>query len=99
IRAGAKGYTYDNGFIHSKTAVIDGVACAIGTANWDIRSFKLNFETDAFVYDETFGRKMDELMRKEMEEKCTLVTVEMYNNRPKWIKFKEGICRLVSPLL
>ena len=36
---------------------------------------------------------------KEMEEKCTLVTVEMYNNRPKWIKFKEGICRLVSPLL
>ena len=99
IRAGAKGYTYDNGFIHSKTAIIDGVASAIGTANWDIRSFKLNFETDAFVYDESFGQKMDEIMLREMEEKCTLVTVEMYNNRPKWIKFKEGICRLVSPLL
>lgn len=99
IRAGAKGYTYDNGFIHSKTAIIDGVASAIDTANWDIRSFKLNFETDAFVYDEAFGRKMDEIMLREMEEKCTQVTVEMYNNRPKWIKFKEGICRLVSPLL
>lgn len=57
IRAGAKGYTYDNGFIHSKTAIIDGVVSAIGTANWDIRSFKLDFETDAFVYDEAFGQE------------------------------------------
>ncbi|MDU9375760.1 Major cardiolipin synthase ClsA [Methanocorpusculaceae archaeon Sp1] len=99
VRAGAKGYTYDNGFIHSKTAIIDGVASTIGTANWDIRSFKLNFETNAFVYDETFGQMMNEIMTKEMEEKCTLVTAEIYNNRPNWIKFKEGICRLVSPLL
>ncbi len=99
IRAGAKGYTYDNGFIHSKTAIVDGVVSSIGTANWDIRSFKLNFETNAFVYDETFGRNMNDIMTREMEEKCTLVTAEMYNNRPNWIKFKEGICRLVSPLL
>lgn len=99
VWTGVKGYTYDNGFIHSKTIIIGGVASAIGTANWDIRSFKLNFETEAFVYDEAFGSRMDALMTKEMEEKCTQITVEMYNNRPLRIKVKEGICRLVSPLL
>ncbi len=99
IRAGAKGYTYDKGFIHSKTAIIDGVASTIGTANWDIRSFKLNFETNAFIYDTAFGEKMNAIILHELETDCTLVTPDAYNSRPKLIKMKEGLCRLVSPLL
>lgn len=99
IRAGAKGYTYDKGFIHSKVAIIDGIVSTIGTANWDIRSFKLNFETNAFIYDEEVGQAMNQVILEELEKDCTLVTVEAYNNRSYRIKFKEGICRLVSPLL
>ena len=46
-----RAYTYDRGFLHAKTCVVDGEACTVGTANWDVRSFKLNFETNAFIYD------------------------------------------------
>ncbi|MDV0445954.1 Major cardiolipin synthase ClsA [Methanimicrococcus sp. At1] len=99
IRLGAKGYLYNCGFIHSKTAVIDGEVATIGTANWDIRSFKLNFETNAFVYDRDFGEQMNDIILNELEKDCTQVTVEQYNSRPLSTKIKEGICRLISPLL
>jgi cardiolipin synthase len=45
LDAGVRAYTYDNGFIHAKTATVDDAVASIGTANWDIRSFRLNFET------------------------------------------------------
>ena len=43
--AGAKCYTYQNGFLHAKTLTIDGLVSCVGTANMDIRSFQLNFES------------------------------------------------------
>ncbi|WNY24022.1 Major cardiolipin synthase ClsA [Methanimicrococcus hongohii] len=99
IRLGAKGYIYNKGFIHSKTAVFDGEVTTIGTANWDIRSFKLNFETNAFIYDSEFGQKMDKIILDELEADCTQITVEQYNDRPLIVRIKEGFCRLISPLL
>ena len=51
LRAGAKVYIYQNGFLHTKMIVIDDEASTVGTANIDVRSFKLNFEVNAFIYD------------------------------------------------
>ena len=51
IEAGVRIYGYENGFIHSKTIVADSEVSTIGTANMDIRSFKLNFEVNAFVFN------------------------------------------------
>lgn len=99
IRLGAKGYEYKEGFIHSKASIYDGKVASVGTANWDIRSFKLNFETNAFVYDEKLVSEMKEDFLKELETNCTEITVDAYNNRPLMTKIKEGICRLLSPLL
>lgn len=99
IRLGAKGYTYERGFIHSKTAVFDGEVVTIGTANWDIRSFKLNFETNAFIYDKEFGEQMNQILLEELKTDCKQVTVEKYNRRPLIVRIKEGFCRLISPLL
>ncbi|HJJ38672.1 MAG TPA: cardiolipin synthase [Methanocorpusculum sp.] len=99
IRLGARGYEYNDGFIHSKASIYDGKVVSVGTANWDIRSFKLNFETNAFVYDEKLASEMKEDFLKELETNCTEITVEAYNNRSTMMKIKEGICRLFSPLL
>lgn len=99
IRLGAKGYIYNLGFVHSKVAVVDGEVATIGTANWDIRSFKLNFETNAFIYDRTFGEKMNRIVLHELENDCTEITVEKYNSRSLLVRTKEGFCRLISPLL
>ena len=49
---GARVYVYENGFLHSKGIMIDGRVSCYGTANMDIRSFELNFEVNATIYDE-----------------------------------------------
>lgn len=99
LGAGVRGYTYNDGFIHSKASVFDGKVMTVGTANWDIRSFKLNFETNAFVYDEAVcGRARDSYLN-ELESNCTEITYEMYKNRSVMVRIKESLSRLMSPLL
>jgi len=98
MEAGAKCYTYDNGFIHSKMVSIDGKVCSVGTANMDIRSFSLNFEVNAVVYDEATTLKLDEAFKQDLL-KSTLLTMEHYNNRTPIVKIKEAVSRLLTPIL
>ncbi|MBU9723025.1 MULTISPECIES: cardiolipin synthase [Bacillaceae] len=98
LKAGAKVYIYENGFIHSKTIVIDQEINSVGTANIDIRSFKLNFEVNAFIYDTVVSKKLVEDFERDME-KSTLLTQELYDKRPRMVRFKESISRLLSPIL
>ena len=90
--------TYENGFIHAKTMVIDGGIASVGSANIDVRSFKLDFEVNTIVYDAAFAEELREEIHKD-SMKSELLTQEKYDQRGTLIKFKEGIARLISPLL
>src|SRR5699024_3069483 len=48
LNEGAEIYLYQNVFLHAKTIVVDGKMSSVGTANIDVRSFRLNFEVNAF---------------------------------------------------
>ena len=98
MKFGVKIYRYQKGFIHSKTIVSDGKICSIGTSNLDIRSFKLNFEVNAFIYDERISKQQEEIFFKDQED-CKIVTQEEYDNRSRALKIKEAMIRLVSPIL
>ncbi|MPM76713.1 Cardiolipin synthase [bioreactor metagenome] len=98
MESGAKCYTYNNGFIHSKMLSIDGRVCCVGSANMDIRSFSLNFEVSAIVYDEATTLKLEEAFKQDLL-KSTLLTKEHYKSRSGIIKLKESISRLMSPIL
>ncbi len=98
VECGAKCYTYDNGFIHSKMVSIDGKMCTIGTANMDIRSFNLNFEVNAIIYGTITTSEVDKAFESDILQ-STLLTPEHYSNRSLIIKFKEAISRLLSPIL
>lgn len=98
IEAGANCYTYNDGFVHGKYVTIDGEACCVGTANMDIRSFKLNFEVNAVIYDNSVTEKIEKSFDK-MLENSTLVTKYDYATRGTVVKFKEQLCRLLSPLM
>ncbi len=98
VMAGAKCYTYDKGFLHSKGVIADGKAFCYGTANMDIRSFALNFEVNATVYDEEKAGEMVELFQKDLED-CTRITRDMYAGRSLWIRLREQVSRLLSPLM
>ncbi len=98
IQWGAKAYLYDGGFLHSKVITCDDYLSSVGTANFDIRSFELNFEVNAFVFDEALNRSLVEDFERDVE-KSIEVTKEYYAARSLMVKFKEGISRLISPLL
>ena len=98
IKAGAKVYIYENGFLHTKMIVVDDEASTVGTANIDVRSFKLNFEVNAFIYDRETSHQLAELFEQDMLL-STELTWELYEERTRLIKMKESFSRLLSPIL
>lgn len=98
VLEGAKCYTYQNGFLHAKGIVVDELLLCYGTANMDIRSFALDFEVNALIYDEQKAREMVHYFKKDVQE-SKLLTRNKYQSRSLFIRFKEQISRLLSPLL
>ncbi|MCM2466245.1 cardiolipin synthase [Methanoculleus sp. CWC-02] len=97
LDSGVRVYTYDNGFIHAKTIVVDGKAGSVGSANWDVRSFRLNFEANAFFYDAAVGAEVKKRFLQDLAL-STEITQEWYRERSRRIRIKESISRLFSPL-
>ncbi|WP_227019016.1 cardiolipin synthase [Sinanaerobacter chloroacetimidivorans] len=98
LDVGAKIYIYDNGFLHAKTLCVDGEVASIGSANFDIRSFRLNFEANAFIYDAAEVYKLEAIFESDMAQSHEL-TRQLYRRRSLQIKFKESVSRLLSDLL
>ncbi|MNO84691.1 Cardiolipin synthase [compost metagenome] len=98
LKYGAKILLYENGFLHAKTIVVDDEVASVGTMNIDSRSFRLNFEVNAIVYDEQVAKQLQELFHED-SQLSTELTPERYKERSLMIKFKEGISRLFSSIL
>ncbi len=89
LEAGATVYIYQKGFLHAKMIVVDSKIASVGTANIDVRSFRLNFEVNAFLYNETLAEMLVDEFEKDMEHVSQL-TYALYKKRTKWIRFKES---------
>lgn len=98
VMEGAKCYTYNNGFLHAKGMVVDDKVLCYGTANMDIRSFALNFEVNAVIYNEGMARRMREIFEEDLKV-SKQITKNLYIGRPLPVRFKEQVSRLLSPLL
>lgn len=95
---GATIYIYRNGFVHAKTVLVDHEMGSVGTANMDYRSFRLNFEVNAFFYDAALGEELRDTYLADMAKSTVLDRTTAFGRRVTW-PFREGISRLVSPLL
>jgi len=98
LDAGIEIYQYKKGFIHSKTAVMDGEIGIIGTANMDIRSFDLNFEVNAVIYDAAVSAKIREDFFSDLKS-AEKIDPEEWKKRTKFKKFGQRVARLFSPIL
>lgn len=98
LKYGVKVYIYEYGFLHAKTLVIDGTVASVGTANFDVRSFKLNFECNAVIYDTKTSQMLYDIFMDDLNYSMEL-TRELYLERGILIRFKESVCRLLAPLL
>lgn len=95
---GAKIYFYEKGFIHSKVMMVDHEFASIGTANMDVRSFSINSEINALIYDDDSVNQIYNMFENDMKD-CSILDLETYLNKPLPRKFKEALCRLFSPIL
>ena len=98
LNAGVEIYLYKKGFIHAKTIVADDSIAMIGTANMDLRSFDLNFEVNAIVYDADTAKELKNIFYSDLND-AEKIDSDVWKARPKWIQLLERIAKLVSPML
>ncbi|WP_242620547.1 cardiolipin synthase [Senegalia massiliensis] len=98
LKAGVKIYRYQKGFVHAKTLLVDDMVASVGTANLDNRSFHINFEVNAFVYDKDIANRLEKDFLKDFKN-CDRINYEEYEQRGALQKFKEAIGRILSPIL
>lgn len=97
LEQNVKVYLYP-GFIHSKTITVDDELLTVGTTNIDIRSFKLLFEINSFIYSSQTATEHRKIVEKDMEI-CHELTMEEYKKRGFIRVVKEGFFRLFSPIM
>ncbi|HWJ02126.1 MAG TPA: cardiolipin synthase [Verrucomicrobiae bacterium] len=98
LKAGVHVYQYMKGILHAKVLIVDGEIASVGSTNFDIRSFRLNFEINACVYDREFAQQLERDFSNDLAESREILLKE-YGQRPLIVRFKESTCRLLSPLL
>ncbi len=98
LQAGVEIYLYQKGFVHAKTLVTDSKLSMIGTANMDHRSFELNFEVNAIIYDAAFSKKMRTVFFDDLKHTKKLDAKQWYK-RSVLTQFPEKFARLFSPTL
>jgi len=98
LLSGVEIYTYQKGFVHAKTMVTDGLLSIVGTANMDVRSFDLNFEVNALIYDQKIGATMRTQFFDDLKYAYKLDR-EKWSTRSLIQQLPERIARLFSPVL
>jgi cardiolipin synthase len=95
---GCRVWLHPGPFDHSKLMVVDGAWTLIGSANWDARSLRLNFEFNAECYGLELGREMEQLAQTRLAESRPL-SLEQVDARSLPVKLRDGLARLFAPYL
>ena len=98
LAAGVRIFYYTKGFMHAKTIVVDSKTCSVGTANMDIRSFQLNYEINALIYDPDISENIETMFYRDMEY-AEEFTMEDYNRIHPVKHLRNSLARLFAPLL
>lgn len=98
LKAGVEIYMYEKGFIHAKTFVTDRKLASVGTANLDLRSFDLNFEIAALIYDKEIAGELADAFDKDLKY-STKLRYQDWVKRSAYRKMSERLVRLISPFM
>lgn len=95
---GIKFYAYEPGFLHEKVMLVDDEVATVGTANFDNRSFRLNFEVTALVVDKGFAAEVETMLENDFKH-SRRIDFEALERKPFWWKVGVKFARLASPVL
>ncbi|MCJ2037793.1 phospholipase D-like domain-containing protein [Methylobacterium sp. E-041] len=96
LRNGVRIWLDEPPFDHSKATVVDGAWCFVGSANWDMRSFRLNFELNVEIHDADLAAQLESFIRAKME---TPLTLDAINARVLPVRLRDAGVRLLLPYL
>jgi len=98
LPAGVAVYRYEPAFVHQKVFLMDCEMAGVGTANFDNRSFRLNFEITALVHDTAFCEDVEAMLEEDFRHARRVTAAELAD-KPFWFPLAMGAARLVSPVL
>jgi cardiolipin synthase len=98
LAAGVRIFEFGPGMMHAKTAVVDGVWSTVGSANMDVRSFRLNFEANLVVHDRTLAGELTRLIERDLSEAVEVRAVDL-RRRPLRLRLLDGAARILAPVL
>lgn len=98
LKHGVRVFTYEKGFVHAKTMVIDDDLSVVGSANMDYRSFDLNFEVNAMLYSKEITSQLQKSFEEDLKESHE-INANDWLNRPAYKLLWEKLIRLLAPLL
>lgn len=98
LESGVRIYRYQKGVLHAKILILDSKIGVVGSTNFDIRSFSLNFEISAFIYEWAFAHRLEQDFHQDLDDSEELM-LEEFKLRPLSNRIKESSARLFSPLL
>lgn len=98
VRAGVRIFRYGPGFLHQKVVLIDDEVSAIGSANLDNRSFRLNFEITLLTVDRAFAVEVENMLLNDLEQSRE-ITTEDSRDTHRLQQLGMRIARLISPIL
>ena len=98
LEAGVKIFLFEDGFNHSKYILVDDIFSSVGSANVDMRSFDLNFEIAALIYDKPFAEKLYEVFKSDISH-CRQVDLETWAKRKRIVKYKESLARILGTIV
>ncbi|MGB1311496.1 MAG: cardiolipin synthase [Leucothrix sp.] len=97
LKAGVKILRYQKGFLHQKVFLVDDYLAAVGTANMDNRSFRLNFEITALVDDKTFASDVETMLLHDFAD-ANQMLIEEVEAKPLWFSILSRAAYLSAPI-
>jgi phosphatidylserine/phosphatidylglycerophosphate/cardiolipin synthase-like enzyme len=98
LEAGVQIYLYNKGMLHAKSLVIDEEVAEVGAANYDMRSFRLNYEVCEFMYSKDVARDLTEQFERDLNDSVPLQMEDLLQRSPSQRLMQQG-ARLLFPLL
>lgn len=97
LKAGVKILRYQRGFLHQKVFLVDDYLAAVGTANMDNRSFRLNFEITAIVDDKEFANQVEKMLLNDFSQSNEM-QMEEIEAKPLWFTILSRAAYLSAPI-
>lgn len=98
LKAGCRIFRYDRGYLHCKTLSVDGIMASVGTCNMDVRSFELDYEINAMLYDSSLATEIKQQFQRDLKYCKEFNLPELKTT--SWVyKLRNSVLRVFSPLL